>query len=139
MTGKKIKSIPFREGLFSEESDGVSLIGSKCGACGQIFFPPRAFCFSCFGKEMQTAKLGNRGRLYSFTTSHMPSLHFEAPYTVGWVDMEGGIRLFAPIISNKTEELEPDMEMELVVEELWREEDTRVMGYKFRPLGLAQE
>lgn len=130
----KTKSVPFREGLFTSESGKVFLVGNRCKACGQSFFPSRPFCFSCLGKEMQTVKLGSKGKLYSFTTCHMPSLHFEAPYTVGWVDLEGGIKVFAPIVSGGAEELEPDMKMELVIEELWREDDTSVIGYKFRPV-----
>ena len=134
MTEKKIKSIPFREGLFSSESGKVFLVGNRCTACGQSFFPSRPFCFSCLGKEMQTVKLDSRGRLYSFTTSYIPSPHFEAPYTVGWVDLKEGIRLFAPIALSRTEELKMNMEMELVIEELWREDNSSVMGYKFRPV-----
>ena len=83
---------------------------------------------------MHTTKLVGKGRLYSFTTSYMPSLHFEAPYTVGWVDLEEGVRVFAPIVSDSVEELKMDTEVELFIEELWREEDRSVIGYKFRPV-----
>ena len=128
-------TIPFRQGLFTEEANKFFLIGNRCEACGQLFYPPRPFCFNCFRKAMQTVKLGNRGRLYSFTTSYMPSTHFEPPYTVGWVDLEDGIRVFAPIERSKNQDLAIGMEMELVIDELWQEGDKSVVGYKFKPKG----
>jgi uncharacterized OB-fold protein len=134
MCEKKQKSIPFREGLFIEESNKVLLLGNRCEICSQIFYPPRPFCFNCLSKKMQTIKLGNKGRLYSFTTAYMPSVHFEAPYTVGWIDLAEGMRIFAPIKKSEGQTLEIDMEMELVIDEFWQEGDRNVVGYKSRPV-----
>jgi len=130
----KRTSTSFKEGIYKEELNKVFLIGNRCNKCGQIFFPLRPFCFNCYQKKMQTIKIGNRGRLYSFTTSYMPSAHFEAPYIVGWVDLAEGIRVFSPIKINKGQDLEIGMEMELVLDEFWQEEEKSVVGYKFRPI-----
>ncbi len=127
--------VPLREGLFTKESDKCFLIGNRCESCHQLFFPSRPFCFTCFSDRMETVKFGSKGKLYSFTTSSMPSLHFEPPYTVGWVDLEDGIRVFAPIERSKNQDLAIGMEMELVIDELWQEGDESVVGYKFKPKG----
>jgi len=133
---KNSKKLPFREGLFIEESNKAYLIGNKCESCGRIFYPSRPFCFDCSGTKMQKAKFGNKGKLYSFTICHMPSLHFEAPYTVGWIDVDEGIRIFAPIKISENQSVEVGMDMELVIDELWQEEDKSVAGYRFRPVQL---
>lgn len=130
--GKQI--VPFREGLFVKESNGVFLIGNRCEICGQIFFPSRPFCFDCLSDRMELSKLGKKGKLYSYTTSYMPSLHFAPPYTVGWIDLAKGIRIFAPIEVSEGQNLEMGMDVELVIDELWQEEDKIVVGYKARPV-----
>jgi uncharacterized OB-fold protein len=127
------ESIPVREGLFAQEGDKAYLIGNRCEDCGQVFFPPRAFCFHCSSQKMETITLGNRGKLYSFTTSHMPSTHFQPPYTVGWIDLMEGVRIFSPIKKTEGQLLQVGMEMELVIDELWQEANGRVVGYKYRP------
>jgi len=131
---KTRKNIPFKEGLFIRESNQVFLIGNRCEACGQIFYPPRPFCFNCFSEKMKTLKLGSKGKLYSFSTAYMPSLHFESPYTVGWIDIAEGIRVFAPIDTNAGQKLEINMEMRLVIDKFWEEDGKSVVGYRFRPV-----
>lgn len=127
------KIVPFREGLFVEESNKVFLVGNRCETCGQIFFPSRPFCFDCFSDRMEPIKLGKKGKLYSYTTSYMPSLHFEPPYTVGWIELAEGIRIFAPIKVGGGQKLEMGMDVELIIDELWQEEDKSIVGYKFKP------
>jgi uncharacterized OB-fold protein len=83
---------------------------------------------------METIKLGRRGKLYSFTTSHMPSTHFRPPYTVGWIDLAEGIRIFSAIKRTEGQELQIGMEMGLVIDELWQEPDRRIVGYKYQPI-----
>jgi hypothetical protein len=41
MSKQKKMTIPFRQGLFTEEGNTFSLIGNRCEACGQVFYPPR--------------------------------------------------------------------------------------------------
>ena len=134
MSEKPKDHIHFREGLFLQEGDRAYLIGNRCEDCGQVFFPSRAFCFHCSSQRMESIKLGSRGKLYSFTTSHMPSTHFQPPYTVGWIDLREGIRIFSPIKKTEGQELQIGMEMELVIDELWQEANRRVVGYQYRPI-----
>ena len=133
MEDRKKTTIPFREGLFVEEEDRCFLTGNQCETCGQLFFPPKPYCFRCFNEAMGTVKLGQRGILYSFTTSYMPSEHFDPPYTVGWIDIEKGLRIFSPIKKDDAGNLYIGMAMELVIDELWQEEGKSVTGYQYRP------
>lgn len=124
----------FRKGAFTEESGKAFLLGNRCRSCGRVFYPARPFCFECFEKDMYEVRLGNHGILYSYTVCHMPSLHFSPPYTVGWIDIDEGIRVFAPIKEGQAEAIEIGMEMRLVLDALWEDEGRRVMGYKYRPI-----
>lgn len=128
-----IKRVPFREGVFRENAEGGALIGNKCTSCGQIFFPKAFFCFKCFGKSMKDVTFSRRGKLYSYTMCHLPASHFQPPFYVGLVDLPEGVRVFAPLIPSKAKPFRIAMDMDIVIEELWQEDDKQVVGYKFKP------
>jgi uncharacterized protein len=126
--------VPFWEGTFEEDAKGGRLLGNKCKSCGKIYFPKAQFCFNCFDKEMEEVGLSRRGKLYSYTIGRMASTHFQPPYAVGLIDLPEGVRVFAPLKMTMDETYRIGMEMEVVIEELWREEDKEVIGYKFKPV-----
>ena len=128
------EKIPIRAGAFVESPEGGKLIAGKCKSCGQIFFPKAVFCLSCFSQDMDELMLDRKGRLYSYTIGHMPSLHFKPPYAIGYVDMPEGVRIFAPLKMLEDKPLRVGMDMELVIEKLWEEGDKEIIGYKFRPI-----
>jgi uncharacterized OB-fold protein len=126
--------VPVREGIFVEDADGGRLLGNKCKSCGQLFFPKARFCFTCFNKDMEEVVLSRRGRLYSYTIAHMPSTHFQPPYAIGFVDMPEGVRVFAPLKMIEDKPFKVGIDMEVVIEKLWQEDDKQVIGYKFKPV-----
>jgi len=64
----------------------------------------------------------------------MPSMHFEPPYAIGYVVLPEGVRIFAPLEIVEGKPFEIDMEMEVVIEKLWQEDDNEIIGYKFKPV-----
>jgi len=126
--------IPIREGAFTESPDGGILLANRCRSCGQIFFPKAVFCLICLGKDIEEIKLSRKGKLYSYTTGHMPSMYFQPPYTIGYVDMPEGVKIFAPLKMVEGKPFKIGMDMEVVIEKLWQEGDNEIIGYKFKPL-----
>ena len=126
--------VPFWEGIFEEDALGDRLLGNKCKSCGKIYFPKAQFCFNCFDKGMEEVGLSRRGKLYSYTIGRMASTHFQPPYAVGLIDLPEGVRVFAPLIMTEDKTYTIGMEMELVIEELWRENHNQIIGYKFKPV-----
>jgi uncharacterized OB-fold protein len=126
--------VAIAEGLFVEGTDGGRLVANKCETCGQVFFPKADFCFSCFGEKMKETLLSSRGKLYSYSIGHMPSMHFAPPHAVGYVDLPEGVRIFAPFKMIDGKPFEIGMEMEVLIEDLWEEEERVMVGYKFQPL-----
>ena len=125
--------VPVMAGIFIEE-DGGALIGSKCKLCKRIYFPPTPICYDCYKNEVETITLSRTGKLYSHVVSHMPSSHFKAPYAIAWIELPEGVRLASTLKDWENKELKIGMEMELVIEKLWDEEDKEVIGYRFRPI-----
>jgi uncharacterized OB-fold protein len=128
-----LEKIPFQEGTFIEDKEGSYLIGNKCKSCGQAFFPKAQACLNCFHEDLEKVSLGSQGELYSYTTAYMPASHFQPPYSVGYVNMPEGIRIFAPLKEIEGKPFQLGMPMKLVIEKLWRDGDKEIIGYKFTP------
>ncbi len=64
------------------------LMGTRCKKCGQIFFPPRANCYSCFSSDMDWFEVSGKGRLLSHTKLEYAPVGFEddLPYALALVD-----------------------------------------------------
>ncbi len=126
--------VPIREGAFREDAGGGVLLGNKCTACGQIFFPKVKLCLACLHEELEEAPLSRRGRLYSYTIAHMPCSFFSPPHAMGYVDFPEGVRVFAPLKIIEEKPFEVGMEMEVVIEKLWDLEEKEVIGYVMKPV-----
>lgn len=127
--------VPFKEGLFEDVDGEPALIGSKCQACGQVFFPSQPVCLNCTSPDMKPVHLSREGTLYTYTTVYMASEHFPPPYTVGWIELPEGIRVFSQIRGWQEAPLKIGMKMQISIEPLWQDGDNEVVGFVFRPAG----
>ncbi|WP_432137618.1 MULTISPECIES: Zn-ribbon domain-containing OB-fold protein [unclassified Streptomyces] len=60
------------EGWFTGDGEDFALLGTRCSACGSVFFPREdGHCRNprCSGGELTEARLSRRGRVWSFTDS----------------------------------------------------------------------
>jgi uncharacterized protein len=88
--------------------------GTVCKKCGAKFFPPRADCAACFSNEMDWFDMPTKGKLETFTTAQYAPFGFEGdpPYTMGVVDFEGGLKLFARVAKDtKPEDVKVGMDV----------------------------
>lgn len=131
------REVPIREGYFHQAtspSDESCLLASRCQSCGQVFFPKRKHCLDCFGQDMEEVILSTTGKLYTFTIVHMPTEHYDPPYAIGWVEFPEEVRVFGQIKGWESRPLKIGMNMKVVIDTLWQEEEREVIGYKFEPL-----
>jgi len=89
------------------------LRAQKCNKCGEVFFPPRARCPKCLGKQMGWVELSGRGELYSWSEIHVPPLALEKPYVLGIIDLEERVGRMITRIDAEPEELEIGMKMKI--------------------------
>ena len=87
----------FHAAAFERSSEGPRLLGTRCRVCGQVFHPQVSICFECLGIDLEVVPLARSGTLECFTTVHRPAERIAAPYTVGYVKLPEGLRVFAPI------------------------------------------
>jgi uncharacterized OB-fold protein len=135
--------IPAVEGWF-RDGDEPALLGTRCTACGAVFFPRESFYCrnpACAGTEFAEVALSRRGRLWSFTNNCYPppapyvaSDPFE-PYAVAAVELEAEkmVVLGQVVRGVGPEDLEAGMEMELVVDTLFEDAEHEYTVWKWRP------
>lgn len=88
-----------------------------CEACGRQTFPPRPICPHCWSDRVAWSPLSTRGTLYSWTRIHAAPAVFgaEAPYDVGIVDLDCGLRLACRLLEAQAVHWKPGIAMEMAV------------------------
>ena len=125
----------YNNSWFKESAMGISLVGGKCASCGMTLFPYRNVCIQCNQERVERLELSKKGKLFTFTKVFIPSKNFKPPYAVGYVELPEGVRIFSQIKDWENSDLKVGIEMEMVVDTLWENNDgVMVVGYKFKPV-----
>ena len=135
--------VPIEAGFFTipdDEAEPPRLLGSRCPACGEHFFPRRLVCARCLHEGCEDVEMGPRGRLWTWTFVHVPLFAKKDAkvdaYGVGQVDLPEGPRIQA-ILNGGADDFEIGMEMELDFEVLKQDKDGNdVVIYRFKPVGV---
>ncbi|WP_206051898.1 Zn-ribbon domain-containing OB-fold protein [Nocardioides ferulae] len=139
------EAVPIAEDLFTWPAEEPALIGGKASD-GSVVFPYRASRLVA-GKreELEKIELPRRGALWTFTsqvfrpTSPPYAGEDDAksfqPYTVGYVELPGGLRIEGRLTEPDPEKLTIGQEMEVVVLPFAHDaEGKQTVTYAFRPV-----
>jgi uncharacterized OB-fold protein len=142
MTANGKKQVPVRAGLWTTPSapdEKPQLIGSRCSACGEVFFPKRekGICIHCQHRGLEDCKLSLRGKIHSFSViMQQPTQFFvgKVPYAYGIIALPE-VRVLAHYTGCDFKDLRIGMPVELVIEKLGEDEQgNEVMAHKFKPV-----
>lgn len=133
--------LPIEPGYFTAPDDPAEpprLLGSRCPACGESFFPRRLVCARCLHEGCDDVELGPRGRLWTWTFVHVPLFAKKdgsvGAYGVGQVDLPEGPRVQSILVGGR-DEFAIGMELELDLEPLRTDESgDEVVIFRFRPV-----
>ena len=136
---------PIEDGYLTitdEPGEPARLLGSRCPACGEHFFPRRVVCARCLAEGCVDVLLGPRGHIYTWTYVHVPLFAKRdrkvSSYGVAQVDLPEGPRVQG-ILLGEGDDLHIGMEVELDLETLGEDaEGDEVVIFRFRPLGSAR-
>ncbi|MEU8591356.1 zinc ribbon domain-containing protein [Streptomyces sp. NPDC048664] len=142
---------PVVAGWFSGEGSGFRLIGTRCSACGSVFFPREdTFCRNpgCEGGGLVETPLSGRGRIWSYTDACYrppspyvtnPELPWE-PYALIAVELaaERIVVLGQAAPGVRVADLAVGMEAELVPGVLHEDDTTTWTTWHWRPTGVAR-
>jgi uncharacterized OB-fold protein len=113
------------------------LEAAKCKNCGFVAFPPRLVCPRCHSRAFDTTILANAGKIVTYTIIRVPPQPFsdQAPYAVGIVELDDGVRLTGQIVDCAFEELKVGLRVKIEFRKVYEEGAAGVIyyGYKFVP------
>jgi len=71
------------------------LMAGKCLECGKMHLPPRPLCDNCYSTNFEWVEAPKNGKLLTYTVIHVAPAHFQnlAPYAVGIVELQNGLRI----------------------------------------------
>ena len=143
MTKQKPK-VPAIDGWFIADSELAHLLGSRCNQCGSYFFPKETFYCrnpACNGSDFEEVPLSRTGKLWSFTNNcypppapYMAPEPFE-PYIVAAVELgeEKMVVLGQVVAGVEITDLKSGMDMELVLDKLYEDDDNEYVVWKWKP------
>jgi hypothetical protein len=130
---------PAIEGWFTT-GDEPALVGTRCRACGTVFFPPEPdFCRNprCTSTELDSAPLARRGRVWSYTDAryqppppYVPRTDPYEPFALAAVELDGEALVVLGQVADGygIDDLRIGTPVELVVEPL--DESTSIWRWK---------
>jgi uncharacterized OB-fold protein len=132
------------EGWFATDPQ-PHLLGSRCRSCSSYFFPKETmYCRNpgCASSDFEEVPLSRTGSVWSYTENHYepPAPYISpqpfVPYTVAAVELadEKMVVLGQIAADVDASELRTGMQVELVVEKLYEDDDSEYLIWKWRPL-----
>ncbi|MBI4284645.1 MAG: Zn-ribbon domain-containing OB-fold protein [Chloroflexi bacterium] len=143
------KQFPVLPGAWTTPSapgEKPHLIGSRCPACGEVFFPrkPKGRCTHCQHDGLEEIKLSRQGKIFTFTVVTQPPgggyYHGPVPYAFGLVRLPEGVYVESPLVADDLDALKVGMDVELVIGKVWGDsEGNELIGFKFRTVQSARK
>ena len=126
------KPLPTQDNIeFWEATRRGELRFQRCSDCEHWRHYPRPMCPKCHSRNFSWELSSGRGRIYTWTVVHGPTLpSFEAqlPYNVVDVLMDEGVHFQSQLLDCEPEEIEADLEVEAVFVPL----DDEITQIKFK-------
>ena len=133
------------DGWFTLDDADPRLLGNRCTRCGSYFFPKDVAVSAVPGRAsaaLEEVPLSRTGRLWSYTTNHYqpPDPYVSpdpfVPYTVAAVELAAErmvvLGQLAPGVDPET--LDLGMEMELVLDTLFEDDEAEHVIWKWKPV-----
>jgi uncharacterized protein len=146
MTTKAV--VPALEGWFTMDAEKPHLIGTQCKSCGTYYFPKQSlFCKNpaCNSDAFDEVQLSRTGKIWSFTNAcYQPPEPYVAadpyvPYAIIAVELEKEkmIVLGQAVEGVDVSQLKAGMNVELVLEKLFEDDQSVKMTWKWKPVGVS--
>ncbi len=98
---------------FVDYLEDGKIMGTKCGNCGAVYFPPRSDCQKCLASQAEWFEVTGTGELVTYSKLEFAPAGFEddVPYCIALLDY-GTFKIFGRISKDVPEnEIKIGMEM----------------------------
>jgi uncharacterized OB-fold protein len=109
------ETMPFTVSSFYTFLKQKKFMAVKCNDCKTKILPPKPMCTNCLSTNLKWIKVNDAGKLLSYTVIHVAPEQFQsmAPYCVGIVDFEDGLRLPGMICDMSPEKIKIGMKLKI--------------------------
>ena len=137
------------EGWFTLDDDEPALLGQQCTTCRTYVFPKATYGCpnpACAGTEFDEVRLSRFGKVWSYTDAcYQPPAPYvvpgdeHVPFCIAAVELvDEGLVVMGQVVAGVTvDELTVGQRMELVVDVLYRDDDTEHLIWKWKPVANA--
>jgi uncharacterized OB-fold protein len=144
------KRLPAVQGWLSIDPQKPRLLGTKCIACGSIFFPrEQVRCRNphCGARSLEETELSSRGTLWSYTGAeyqppapYVPRHDPFRPFAIAAVELAAEkIVILGQVVEEfGVDTLKIGMEMELVLDTLLEDDETETLTWKWKPVATRE-
>lgn len=110
------------------------LEAAKCSGCGYTAFPPRLVCPKCKCRKFEPTVLAQTGKILTYTVIHVPATQFsdEAPFAIGVVELDGGVRITAQIVDCDHGKLAIGQKVRTEFRKIQEEGDAGILCYGYK-------
>lgn len=113
------------------------LEAGECVKCHEIYFPPRLVCASCHGRQFQTVRLPDTGKIDTFTVIHVATKQFAdlAPYALAIVELTNGVKITSQVVDCDPSTLAIGQKVKIEFRKIQQEGEAGILcyGYKCTP------
>lgn len=110
------------------------LEAGKCKKCGRTYFPPRLICGDCRSREFETVRLSDEGKILTYTVVRVPPPQFvdEAPYAIGIIELDDGVRMTAQIADCNFEDLKIGKKVRVEFRKIQEDGEAGIICYGYK-------
>lgn len=138
-----LTEVSIRDDILELSDDGPRLIGMRCEDCDNYIFPYQKGCSRCTGTNVERVALGTKGTLWAWTIQGFPpkappylgeaNPKAFKPYGVGYVEVDGQLKVEARLTESDPEKLHIGMPMKLTTVSLCEEDGKNLVTFAFEP------
>ena len=97
------------------------LLVQRCKDCHKNIFYPKSLCPYCMSSNLEWFQSSGKGRVYTYSVVEAATpeaFQGAAPYILGVIDLEEGVRMLSWIIDCKPEDVKCDMDVSVTFRDL---------------------
>ena len=124
--------------IWREKRERYLGIGVECSDCSKKSFPFTKRCPNCGSNNVGEYKLAEKGKIVQFSQINQTSevMMDYAPYAIGIIELEDGIKVTGQIVDIDYADIKNDMQVRMVFRLLAKDGKEGLIryGFKFVPL-----
>lgn len=107
------------------------LEAGRCKKCRKIYYPIRQVCPECQAREFEPVSLPREGKIVTYTVIRVAPSQFsdQAPYAMGIVEVQPGVRLLTQLVDCDLDKIEIGMPVSLEFRKIQEDGEKGVIAY----------